>query len=76
MNSPMSHDASWAWTGRRCATRWLRSAPFAASSYAVFDALMLAAAMRADCDVVWSEGMHDGMAINGRLRIGNPFRPE
>jgi predicted nucleic acid-binding protein len=44
--------------------------------YAVFDALMLAAAERADCDVLWSEDMQDGMVIDGRLRIGNPFRPE
>jgi predicted nucleic acid-binding protein len=44
--------------------------------YAMSDALVLAAALRADCDVVWSEAMHDGMVIDGRLHIGNPFRPE
>lgn len=42
--------------------------------YAIFDALMIAAALRADCTVLYSEDMQDGMAIGGRLRIVNPFR--
>lgn len=41
--------------------------------YTIFDALMIAAAMRADCNVLFSEGMQDGMAIDGGLRIVNPF---
>jgi predicted nucleic acid-binding protein len=42
--------------------------------YSVFDALMLAAAMRAECDVLWSEDMQDEMVVDRRLRIVNPFR--
>jgi predicted nucleic acid-binding protein len=40
----------------------------------IFDALMIAAALRADCAVLYSEDMQDGMAIGARLRIVNPFR--
>lgn len=42
--------------------------------YAIFDALMIAAALRADCAVLYSEDMQNGMAIDARLRIVNPFR--
>jgi predicted nucleic acid-binding protein len=42
--------------------------------YPIFDALMISAALRAGCDTLWSEDMQDGMAIDGRLRIVNPFR--
>jgi predicted nucleic acid-binding protein len=42
--------------------------------YTIFDALMVAAALRADCTVLYSEDMQDGMAISGRLRIVDPFR--
>lgn len=42
--------------------------------YGVFDALMIAAALRANCDILWSEDMQDGIAISGRIRIINPFR--
>jgi predicted nucleic acid-binding protein len=42
--------------------------------YTIFDALMIGAAMRADCDVLFSEDMQDGATIDGRLRIVNPFR--
>jgi predicted nucleic acid-binding protein len=41
---------------------------------AVYDALVIAAALRADCGVLWSEDMHDGLVIDRRLRIANPFR--
>lgn len=43
-------------------------------NFALFDSLIIAAALQADCDVLWSEDMHDGMVIDGRLRIANPFR--
>jgi predicted nucleic acid-binding protein len=42
--------------------------------YTIFDALMVAAAMRADCNVLYSEGMQLGMVVDRRLRIVNPFR--
>ncbi len=40
----------------------------------VFDALVIAAALRADCGILWSEDMHDGLVVDHRLRIANPFR--
>jgi predicted nucleic acid-binding protein len=42
--------------------------------YTIFDALMIAAALRAHCAVLYSEDMQDGMTIGGRLRIVDPFR--
>jgi predicted nucleic acid-binding protein len=44
-------------------------------SFAIFDALMIAAALKAGSRTLWSEDMQDGMIIEGRLRIANPFRP-
>jgi len=42
--------------------------------YAIFDALMIASALQAGSKILWSEDMQDGMVIEGRLRISNPFR--
>jgi predicted nucleic acid-binding protein len=42
--------------------------------HSIFDALMVAAALRAGCGTLWSEDMQDGMVIEGRLRIVDPFR--
>ena len=42
--------------------------------YGFFDALMIASALRADCGTLWSEDMQDGLVIDRRLRIANPFR--
>jgi predicted nucleic acid-binding protein len=39
-----------------------------------YDAMIAASALLADCDTLWSEDMQDGMRIEGRLRIANPFR--
>lgn len=41
--------------------------------YAMFDALMIASAVRASCGILWSEDMHHGHVIDKRLRIANPF---
>jgi predicted nucleic acid-binding protein len=41
---------------------------------AIYDALIAASALLAGCDRLWSEDMQDGMAIDRRLRIVNPFR--
>jgi predicted nucleic acid-binding protein len=41
---------------------------------AIFDALVVAAALRADCRILWSEDMHDGLVVDARLRIANPFQ--
>ena len=51
-----------------------RSASPSAMACAIFDALMIAAALRARCTVLYSEDMQHGMAIDGRLRIVDPFR--
>jgi predicted nucleic acid-binding protein len=40
---------------------------------AIFDAFIAASALLAECDRLWSEDMQDGMAIDRRLRIVNPF---
>lgn len=40
--------------------------------FAFYDALIVAAAIEADCDILYSEDMQHGRSI-GRLRIINPF---
>ena len=42
--------------------------------YAIFDALIVASALNANCRVLWSENMQDGIVIERQLRIANPFR--
>jgi predicted nucleic acid-binding protein len=39
----------------------------------LYDAMIAAAALHADCDTLWSEDMQDGMVIEGRVRVVNPF---
>ena len=41
---------------------------------AVYDSLIVAAALLAGCRTVMSEGMQDGHVVEGRVRIRNPFR--
>ncbi|HVV44880.1 MAG TPA: PIN domain-containing protein [Bryobacteraceae bacterium] len=43
------------------------------SGYHIYDSLMLAAAIEADCTIFYSEDMHHGHSI-GDLTIRNPFR--
>jgi predicted nucleic acid-binding protein len=40
----------------------------------IWDAMIVASALHADCETLWSEDMQDGMVIDGQLRIANPFR--
>ncbi|HLZ84509.1 MAG TPA: PIN domain-containing protein [Caulobacteraceae bacterium] len=40
----------------------------------IWDAMIVASAVHADCETLWSEDMQDGLVIAGRLRIVNPFR--
>ena len=42
----------------------------------VYDAMIAASALYADCDTLWSEDMQDGAVLDGRLCISNPFRPQ
>jgi predicted nucleic acid-binding protein len=39
-----------------------------------YDAMIAAAALHADCAILWSEDMQDGLTIENRLHIRNPFR--
>ncbi|MBP0582259.1 PIN domain-containing protein [Labrys sp. LIt4] len=41
----------------------------------VYDAMIVAAALINDCDRLWSEDMQNGLFVEGRLRIVNPFLP-
>jgi predicted nucleic acid-binding protein len=40
----------------------------------IYDSMIVAAALHAECDILWSEDMHDGLLIDDGLRIVNPFR--
>jgi predicted nucleic acid-binding protein len=44
--------------------------------YSIFDSCIVASALEARSSTLWSEDMHHGMVIDGRLRIANPFRSE
>ncbi len=39
----------------------------------VYDGMILAAALEAGCDTLYSEDMHNGLVIEKRLTIRNPF---
>ena len=41
---------------------------------AVYDGMIAAAALDSGCDTLWSEDMQDGMVIDARLTVVNPFR--
>ena len=51
--------------GRRLAVRY---------QLGVYDAMIVAAALLADADTLYSEDMHDGLLVEDRLRIRNPFQ--
>jgi predicted nucleic acid-binding protein len=40
----------------------------------VYDAMIVAAALLGGCEILYSEDMQDGLRIDHRLRICNPFR--
>jgi predicted nucleic acid-binding protein len=40
----------------------------------IYDAMIAASALHADCDTLFSEDMQHGMVIDERLHIVNPFR--
>lgn len=39
----------------------------------VYDGMIVAAALGAGCDTLYSEDMHHGLVVDGRLTIVNPF---
>lgn len=41
----------------------------------IYDAMIVAAALQADCDTLWSEDMQHELIVEGRLRIVDPFAP-
>ena len=41
--------------------------------FAIYDAMLVAAALLAGCTTFWSEDMHDGLVVEGQLTIRNPF---
>lgn len=41
--------------------------------FSTYDAMIVAAALDADCTTLYSEDMHSGLTVEGRLRIVNPF---
>jgi predicted nucleic acid-binding protein len=42
--------------------------------YRIYDALIVASALKARCTILYSEDMRDGQVIDHRLTIRNPFR--
>ncbi|GGF24542.1 ribonuclease VapC [Aliidongia dinghuensis] len=57
--TPGTHD-----TGLALAERY---------GFSVYDAMIVASALHAGCDTLWSEDMQHGMALDEGLRIVNPF---
>jgi predicted nucleic acid-binding protein len=41
--------------------------------FQIFDGIIIAAALEADCDILYSEDMQDGQIIENMLKIVNPF---
>jgi predicted nucleic acid-binding protein len=62
---PVTHDVHR--DGLRLAERY---------GFAIYDSFIVAAALAADCDTLWSEDMQTGMIVDGRLTITNPFRTD
>ena len=38
--------------------------------------MIVAAALDAECDTLWSEDMQHGLVVAGRLRVVNPFQQQ
>lgn len=41
--------------------------------FSIYDSFIVAAALQADCETLWTEDMQDGLLIENRVRIVNPF---
>jgi predicted nucleic acid-binding protein len=41
--------------------------------YRIYDSLIIASALEARCEVLYSEDLQDGQEIDGRMTIRNPF---
>ena len=42
-------------------------------SFSFWDSLIISSALQSNVSVLYSEDMHDGLLVDGRLRIVNPF---
>lgn len=41
--------------------------------YTIFDSLIIASALQANCSTLYSEDLHHGQVIEGKIKIVNPF---
>ena len=41
--------------------------------FSIYDAMIVASALVAGCTTLWSEDMQDGLLVENKLRIVNPF---
>ena len=41
--------------------------------YRIYDSLIVASALEAKCELLYSEDLQDGQVVEGRMRIRNPF---
>jgi len=44
--------------------------------FQLFDSVIVASALEANCDILYSEDMHNGLIIDKKLTIINPFRAQ
>jgi predicted nucleic acid-binding protein len=44
--------------------------------FSVYDSMILASALLADCTTLFTEDLQEGQRIDGRLTVRNPFRTE
>ena len=44
--------------------------------FSYWDSLIVSTALENNCDVLFSEDMHDGLVVEERLKISNPFKSE
>ena len=42
--------------------------------FQIFDSIIISAALEADCKIIYSEDMHEGLIVENSLEIVNPFR--
>ena len=41
--------------------------------FSFYDSLIISAALECDCNILYSEDLHNGQLIENRLKITNPF---
>jgi predicted nucleic acid-binding protein len=41
--------------------------------FSIYDAMIVASALNAECNILWSEDMQAGIKIENKLRVLNPF---